>query len=83
MQTECIATPTINRDTGRSDRLPQNKKDAFIEAGKGFGKTFDYWFPMRIDFILTDKNAVINQFNSFSEKYSDHFPILARINWQN
>lgn len=65
------------------NRIAKNKKDAFIEAGKGFGKTFDYWFPMRIDFILTDKNAVINQFNSFSEKYSDHFPILARINWQN
>lgn len=58
-----------------------NKKDAFIEAGKGFGKTFNYWFPMRIDFILTDKNAKVNQFLSFSKKNSDHFPIMARINW--
>ena len=52
-----------------------------MEAGSGFGKTFNYWFPMRIDFIFTDENAVINQFNSFSEKNSDHFPILTRINW--
>ena len=63
------------------NQISKNKKDAFIEAGKGFGKTFDYWFPMRIDFILTDNHANINQFTSFSEKNSDHFPILARINW--
>ncbi|QOD61190.1 endonuclease/exonuclease/phosphatase family protein [Polaribacter haliotis] len=63
------------------DQITKNKKDAFIEAGKGFGKTFNYWFPMRIDFILTDENAIINQFKSFSEQYSDHFPIQAKINW--
>lgn len=58
-----------------------DKKDTFVEAGTGFGKTFNYWFPMRIDFILTDKNAIINSFTSFSEKNSDHFPILSKINW--
>ena len=63
------------------NQISKDKKDAFIEAGKGFGKTFNYWFPMRIDFILTDENAIINRFNSFSEENSDHFPILAKINW--
>lgn len=63
-------------------KICTNKKDAFIEAGKGFGKTFDYPFPMRIDFILTSKQIDINQFITYSEKFSDHFPILARINWQ-
>lgn len=63
------------------NQISKNKKDAFIEAGTGFGKTFDYWFPMRIDFILTDEKAIINQFTTFTEKNSDHFPILARINW--
>lgn len=63
------------------NQISQDKKDAFVEAGKGFGKTFNYWFPMRIDFILTDENAIINKFSSFPEKNSDHFPILARINW--
>jgi endonuclease/exonuclease/phosphatase family metal-dependent hydrolase len=63
------------------NQISKNKKDAFIEAGSGFGKTFDYWFPMRIDFILTNENAIINQFTSFSEKNSDHFPIQAKINW--
>lgn len=63
------------------NQISKNKKDAFVEAGKGFGKTFNYWFPMRIDFILTDNDAIINNFSSFSEKNSDHFPIQARINW--
>lgn len=63
-------------------KISTNKKDAFIEAGKGFGKTFDYPFPMRIDFILTSATININQFITYSEKFSDHFPILARINWQ-
>ena len=63
------------------NKISQNKKDAFIEAGKGFGKTFDYPFPLRIDFILASNQIEINQFKTFSEKFSDHFPILARINW--
>jgi endonuclease/exonuclease/phosphatase family metal-dependent hydrolase len=62
-------------------QIATDRKDTFIEAGKGFGKTFNYWFPMRIDFILTDKNAIVNQFHMYSEKNSDHFPILAKINW--
>lgn len=63
------------------NQIAKNKIDTFAEAGIGFGKTFNYWFPMRIDFILTDENAVVNQFTSFSEKNSDHYPILAKINW--
>jgi vancomycin resistance protein VanJ len=63
------------------NQILEGKKDAFIEAGKGFGKSFNYWFPMRIDFILTDKNAIVNKFTSFSEKNSDHFPILSKVNW--
>ena len=63
------------------NKISAAKKDAFVEAGKGFGKTFDYPFPMRIDFILTSDDIEINHFKTFNEKFSDHFPILARINW--
>ena len=63
------------------NQISSDKKDAFIEAGKGFGKSFDYPFPMRIDFILTDNNAIVNQFKTHTVKLSDHFPIQARINW--
>lgn len=62
-------------------QIANNKKDGFIEAGDGFGKTFNYSFPLRIDFILVDENAIVNQFTSFKQKNSDHYPIQARINW--
>ena len=62
-------------------QITYNKKDAFIEAGSGLGKTFNYPFPVRIDFILTDKSINIHQYKTFKVKYSDHFPILAKINW--
>lgn len=64
------------------NQISKNKKDAFLEAGKGFGKTFNYWFPMRIDYILTDENAIVNQFKNFSEKYSDHYAIAASVSWK-
>jgi len=63
-------------------QIAENKKDAFIEAGSGTGKTFDYLFPLRIDFIFTDTSAEVNRFDVFNKKYSDHFPILARVNWE-
>ena len=54
--------------------------DAFEEAGNGFGRTFDFkYFPVRIDFILVDESFSVNGFKSFSEKLSDHFPILTRV----
>ena len=63
------------------NQISKNKKDAFIEAGKEFGKTYNYWFPLRIDFILTDETAEIQDFSSFTKKYSDHFPILTSVKW--
>jgi endonuclease/exonuclease/phosphatase family metal-dependent hydrolase len=63
-------------------QIANNKKDAFIESGKGFGKSYDYWFPMRIDFILTDNTATVQKFETFNDVvFSDHFPIFARVNW--
>ncbi len=63
------------------NKLKTNKNDAFEIAGKGFGKTYDYSFPLRIDFILTDQNIDINNFKTYDVKYSDHYPIMARLNF--
>lgn len=63
-------------------KLKTNKNDAFEVAGKGFGKTFDYQFPFRIDFILTDDKFQVNNFKTFDVNYSDHYPIMARINFE-
>jgi len=55
-------------------------KDAFLEAGKGFGETFSFnKYPLRIDFILADKKFNINQYQSFDMDYSDHEPIMATL----
>ena len=59
--------------------LSKNKQDAFKIAGKGLGKTFNYLYPLRIDFILVDLNFEVNNFKTFEVPYSDHFPILARV----
>lgn len=59
--------------------LKTGKNDAFEEAGEGFGNTFDYTFPFRIDFILADETFEINNYKTYKVKYSDHFPIMARI----
>ncbi|TVZ55118.1 endonuclease/exonuclease/phosphatase family metal-dependent hydrolase [Lutibacter sp. Hel_I_33_5] len=64
------------------NQIANNKKDAYIEAGKGFGKSFNYFFPVRIDFILTNENTEVTRFRTFPVKYSDHFPILANLNWE-
>ncbi|CAM1372054.1 Endonuclease [Tenacibaculum litopenaei] len=63
-------------------QLSKDRKDAFIERGIGMGKTFRYLYPMRIDFILSDKSSTVNHFKTFNQvKLSDHYPIMSRMNW--
>ncbi|MEM5566107.1 endonuclease/exonuclease/phosphatase family protein [Psychroserpens sp. AS72] len=55
-------------------------KDAFKQAGNGFGRTFDFkFFPVRIDFVLVDDAFEINAFKTFDVKYSDHYPVMAKV----
>ena len=57
-----------------------NLKDAFIEAGNGFGRTFNFkYFPVRIDYILVDDAYTVNGFKTYNENLSDHFPIMATL----
>ena len=55
-------------------------KDAFLEAGTGFGKSFKLnYFPLRIDFILIENEMEVLEFKKFEVDYSDHYPIQTRI----
>jgi endonuclease/exonuclease/phosphatase family metal-dependent hydrolase len=55
-------------------------KDAFVEAGNGFGRSFDFkFFPVRIDFIMVDDHFEINGFKTYDVKLSDHFPIMSTL----
>jgi vancomycin resistance protein VanJ len=63
------------------NKLKNGKKDAFVIAGAGLGKSYDYIMPVRIDFILTHENFEINNFKTYNDfTFSDHYPIMARLN---
>lgn len=63
-------------------QVKDNFKDTFLEAGKGFGKTFSFnKYPLRIDFILVDEKFNVNQHQNFNIKLSDHEPVLAKISY--
>ena len=57
-------------------------KDAFEEAGSGFGKSYNYkYYPARIDYIFVEQNIEVKQFSSLDYFIqSDHFPQVARLN---
>jgi vancomycin resistance protein VanJ len=58
--------------------------DTFKVAGSGFGSTFNFkYFPVRIDFILVDKNFQVNRHKTYREKLSDHFPVSAYVTLPN
>lgn len=61
----------------------EGRKDAFVEAGTKFGKSYHYFFPFRIDFILPDDSMEIGKFTTYHVNLSDHDPIMARINLNN
>lgn len=63
------------------NKLKDNKNDAFVEAGGGLGKSYDYIMPARIDFILVHEDFEINNFKTYNDfSFSDHYPIMARLN---
>ncbi len=65
-------------------QIEDRMTDAFVEKGEGFGKTFDFeYFPMRIDFIFADKELRVLDFTRYKERYSDHFPIMAKYSLSN
>lgn len=55
-------------------------RDAFAEAGVGFGYTkFTRWHGIRIDHILHDPGAACDWCRVGPDLGSDHYPLLARI----
>ncbi|APU69381.1 endonuclease/exonuclease/phosphatase family protein [Christiangramia flava] len=57
-----------------------NFKDAFLEAGSGFGQSFKLtYFPLRIDFMLLEQEMTVQEFSRFEVDYSDHYPVLSKI----
>lgn len=59
-------------------------KDAFEEAGVGFGGTYNGRLPsFRIDYIFHSPQFDAYNFKRFPLNYSDHFPIIVTIDLKN
>lgn len=55
-------------------------QDAFLKKGFGIGRTFSALSPtLRIDYIFTDKNFTIKQFNRLIKNYSDHYMLVSDV----
>ncbi len=59
-------------------------KDAFEEAGSGFGKSYNYkYYPARIDYIFADDTLEVKEFKTYDMFVnSDHYPIMARLGFE-
>jgi endonuclease/exonuclease/phosphatase family metal-dependent hydrolase len=80
---ESIVTGDFN-DTPMSytyHRLRKGKKDAFVEAGSGFGATYSFLWPLiRIDYILYPRSFKGVSYSCRHVGYSDHYPIMTAVN---
>lgn len=63
-------------------RLSKGRKDTFVEAGRGFGASFrELWPFIRIDYILYPDHYKAISHNTPHVNFSDHYPIVAEINF--
>ena len=53
--------------------------DAFVDAGKGLGKTHTNLPLLRIDYIFHSKALQCIEQKTIEKDYSDHFPVVARF----
>ena len=80
---EIICTDLNNNAFSASYRaLSKGMKDSFLAKGAGFGATYQFpYFPLRIDYILTDPKMKTISFKTHSIKLSDHKPISISLEW--
>lgn len=61
-------------------RMTRGRKDAFVEAGHGFGATFaPLWPVLRIDYVLFPERCKAIWHEIPRIEYSDHYPVLTEI----
>jgi endonuclease/exonuclease/phosphatase family metal-dependent hydrolase len=60
--------------------LSEKLGDAFVEKGRGFGRTYaGEWPQFRIDYILHSESLACDRFTRAEETFTDHFPITAHL----
>lgn len=59
------------------------RQDAFIAASNGIGRTYREIAPtLRIDYIMADERFEVTQCKRFALPYSDHYPVLADLQFK-
>lgn len=83
---DCIVCGDFN-DTPMSHTyfaLRKDMKDTFTEAGRGFGASYYFLWPLlRIDYILHDPSLQATLHQSPHWGWSDHYPVIAEFVWTN
>ena len=60
--------------------MRKNLKDAFIESGKGLGRTYVGDLPsMRIDYVLYSDDFDAYNFETLNFEMSDHLPVVCNL----
>ena len=63
--------------------IKNNLQDAFIEKGIGLGVSFGGAIPgLRIDYIFPHPSIQVLAYHKYKNKFSDHYPIWARLKVQ-
>ena len=61
-------------------RMTRDRKDAFVEAGKGLGATYSLLWPMlRIDYVLFPQTGRALSHQIPRVPFSDHYPVITEI----
>lgn len=70
-------------NSGTYFTITKNLQDAFLKKGSFIGRTFRYISPtLRIDYILPDKTFEVKQFQVIHVPYSDHYPLVADLDFK-
>ena len=63
-------------------KIRGDMQDAFLNKGSGIGRTFRFISPtLRIDYIFADQKFSIKQYDRITVPYSDHYGIMADVNF--
>ena len=61
-------------------KIKGDRIDAFTQASKGIGRTFSNVAPtLRIDYIMTNKQFDVQQYQRHFVPYSEHYPVIADL----
>lgn len=58
----------------------QTLTDGFQQRGNGIGTTYAGAIPaLRIDYIFADERLQFGEYRTFRESFSDHFPLISKV----